>query len=241
MHPSTEPRLTPADITLAHVESLYRTYEHDLRRVRDEQRALRHGNPSLKAQLDDLEAEITYLLVRDSRPSVVVEIGSLHGWSTNWLLRALRDNAAGRLFTHDLIDNARRNVAPDLADGRWTFVSGAAQETLRDHTHEIDYLFIDAAHTARFARWFAGELFPTVRPGVPVSVHDVFHGRRPWPLSEGRVVLSWLAQRDTPHFTASRAAAPRVNAALTDLKSALGLTEQVHDGCDDPMLFFRMP
>ena len=233
--------VTPADITLAHVESLYRKYEHDLRRVRDEQRALRHGPPVLKAQLDDLEAEITYLLIRDTRPAVVVEIGSLHGWSTNWLLRALRDNGTGRLFTHDLIDNARRNVARDLADGRWTFVPGDARQTLREHAHEIEYLFIDAAHTARFARWFAGELFPTVRSGVPVSVHDVFHGRRPWPFSEGRVVLRWLAQRSTPYFTASRAAAPPANEALTAVKAQLDLSGHVHDGRDDPMLFFRMP
>jgi len=195
-------------ITLAHLESLYRKYENDLRAVRDEQRALRRGRPSLKAQLDDLEAEITYLLVRDTRPPVVVEIGSLHGWSTTWLLRALRDNGTGRLITHDLIDKARRTVPPDLAAGRWTFVPGDARQTLRGHAHEIGYLFIDAAHTAGFARWFARELFPTVGSGVPVSVHDVFHGRRPWPLSEGRVVLSWLARRNIGYFTASRAAAP---------------------------------
>jgi predicted O-methyltransferase YrrM len=240
-NPPIEPRVTPTGITLTHVESLYRKYENDLRQVRAEQRAVRHRNPTLRAQLDDLEAEITYLLVRDNRPAVVVEIGSLHGWSTNWLLRALRDNGTGRLFTHDLIDNARRNVAPELAAGRWTFVQGDARQTLREHGHDIDHLFIDAAHTARFARWFVGELFPTVRSGVPVSVHDVFHGRRPWPLSEGRVVLSWLAERDTAYFTASRAAAPPVNQALTTLKAALDLTGWVHDGRDDPMLFFRMP
>ncbi|WP_397540883.1 hypothetical protein [Salinispora vitiensis] len=35
-------------------------------------------------------------------------------------------------------------------------------------------MFVDAPHTAKFARWFVGQLFPTVRSGVPVSVHDVF-------------------------------------------------------------------
>lgn len=239
-HSSRKPGTASADIALDHVQDLYRTYEADLRRVRDEQRALRRGNPTLRAQLDDLEAEITYLLVRDSRPEVVVEIGSLHGWSTNWLLRALRDNGAGRLYTHDLVDDARRHVSPELGS-RWTFVPGDARRTLHRHGYAIDYLFVDARHTAGFARWFVGELFPTVRPGVPVSVHDVFHGRRPWPFSEGRVVLSWLARRNTAYFTASRAAAPQANAALAARKDALGLSEPVHDGRDDPMMFFRMP
>ncbi|WP_245675467.1 class I SAM-dependent methyltransferase [Micromonospora halophytica] len=195
----------------------------------------------MKTQLDDLEAEITYLLMREERPATVVEIGSLHGWSTTWILRALRDNRAGALVTHDLIDNARHNVPAELAEGRWTFVPGDARETLRGHRHSIDHLFIDAAHTASFARWFVGELFPTVRAGTTVSVHDVFHRRRPWPVSEGRVVLSWLANNGAGYFTPSRLAAARVNRELKELKQRLGLLKPVHDGLDDPMLFFRMP
>ncbi|MFC3383656.1 class I SAM-dependent methyltransferase [Couchioplanes azureus] len=195
----------------------------------------------MRTQLDDLEAEITYLLIREERPATVVEIGSLHGWSTTWILRALRDNRAGALVTHDLIDTARHHVPAGLAEGRWTFVPGDVRETLRGHRHGIDHLFIDAAHTASFARWFVGGLFPTLRAGTPVSVHDVFHGRRPWPISEGRVVLSWLADNGAGYFTPSRRAAAVVNRELEDLKRRLGLLEPVHDGRDDPMLFFRMP
>lgn len=228
-------------ITLQHIRFLYRQFQDDLRIVRKEQRELRHTNPGMRTQLDDLEAEITYLLMRQERPATVVEIGSLHGWSTTWILRALRDNGTGALFTHDLIGDARRHVPADLADGRWTFVPGDARETLRGHRHDIDHLFVDAAHTASFARWFVGDLFPTVRAGATVSVHDVFHGRRPWPVSEGRVVLSWLARNDTGYFTASRLAAATVNRDLRDLKESLGLLSPVHDGRDDPMLFFRMP
>ena len=238
---SAAARSARAEITLRHISDLYRTYRDDLRTVREEQRALRAAHPAMRTQLDDLEAEITYLLVRDERPATVVEIGSLHGWSTTWILRALRDNRAGALVTHDLIDTARRHVPADLAEGRWTFVPGDARETLRGHRHGIDHLFVDAAHTASFARWFVGELFPTIRSGATVSVHDVFHRRRPWPVSEGRVVLSWLAARGAGHFTPSRRAAARVNRDLTDLKRNLGLSAPVHDGRDDPMLFFRMP
>ncbi|MEV6304948.1 class I SAM-dependent methyltransferase [Actinoplanes sp. NPDC051861] len=228
-------------ITLQHIRFLYEKFQDDLHTVRKEQRELRLTNPGMRTQLDDLEAEITYLLMRDEQPATVVEIGSLHGWSTSWILRALRDNGTGALVTHDLIGDARRHVPADLAEGRWTFVPGDARETLRGHRYDIDHLLVDAAHTASFARWFTGELFPTVRAGATVSVHDVFHGRRPWPVSEGRVVLSWLARNRTGYFTVSRLAAARVNRELVELKQQLGLLSPVHDGRDDPMLFFRMP
>ncbi|MEV4279645.1 class I SAM-dependent methyltransferase [Actinoplanes xinjiangensis] len=228
-------------LTARYVCDLYVEYQDDLRTVRKEQRELRTTSPTMRTQLDDLEAEITYLLIRAGRPATVVEIGSLHGWSTTWILRGLRDNGAGVLVTHDLIGDARTNVPADLADGRWTFVPGDARRTLHDHRHHIDHLYIDAAHTASFARWFVRDLFPTVRPGTTVSVHDVFHGRRPWPVSEGRVLLNWLAAHGTGHFTASRRAAPAVNRRLKDVKERLGLLTPVHDGRDDPMLFFRMP
>lgn len=228
------------ELNLAVVSALYEKYADDLRAVRAEQRRLRAAIPGFRTQLDDIEAEITYLRVREHRPETLVEIGSLHGWSTTWLLRALRDNGTGHLHTHDLVDKATANVPRDLADGRWSFVHGDARETLTDHGHAIDYLFVDAAHTRRFARWYVSELFPTVAPGVPVSVHDIFRSGRPWPLSEGRVVLSWLARHNIAYFTASRAASPELNRRLSELKQTLRLDEPIHEGRRDPMLFFTM-
>ncbi|XVQ85638.1 class I SAM-dependent methyltransferase [Microbispora siamensis] len=222
------------------MSELYEKYADDLRSVHSEQRDLRAATPGFTTQLDDIEAEITYLMVREHRPETVVEVGSLHGWSTTWLLRALRDNGTGRLHTHDLVDKACANVPADLADGRWTFVRGDARQTLAGQHHKIDYLFVDAAHTRRFARWYVDELFPAVVPGGPVSVHDIFHSSRPWPFSEGRVVLSWLARRGIGYFTASRAARPELNRRLVELKESLGLGEPVHEGRHNPMLFFKM-
>src|SRR5262245_9357247 len=82
---------------------LYRTYAEDLRVAREAQRELL-AQRDLRPKLDDIEAELTYLAVRAVRPESVVEIGSFHGWSTTWLLRALRDNGAGHLYTFDVVD-----------------------------------------------------------------------------------------------------------------------------------------
>ncbi|MGP3980492.1 hypothetical protein [Streptomyces sp. KR80] len=50
---------------------------------------------------------------------------------------------------------------------------------------DTGYLFIDADHGARFAHWYIENVFPAVPAGTPTSVHDVVHGRRPKPFSEG--------------------------------------------------------
>jgi len=75
-------------------------------------------------------------------------------------------------------------------------------------------------------------------PGTPVSVHDVFHRRRPFPFSEGAAVLGWLRGRGIPYFTASRAAAPTTHRELLARKRRSGLSEPIHHSTDNPMLFF---
>jgi predicted O-methyltransferase YrrM len=231
------PVLSP--FTLADAVDLYRAYAADLAAARAAQRALlAPGGPRLHPKLDDIEAELTYLLVRRHRPRMVTEIGTFHGWSTTWLLRALRDNGGGELRSYDIVDHARRSVPAELADGRWTFHHGDVRQAGLT-PGLIDYLFIDAAHTAPFARWYTTGLLPQLRPNVPVSVHDVYHGRRAGRFSEGRVVLDWLAARGLGHFTASRAAAPAVHAEILAVRRELGLTEPVHRGDHNPMIFFR--
>lgn len=228
-------------IDFAHVSGLYRTYADDLDRVRERQRKLLAPPLSMKAQLDDIEAEITYLLVREARPETVVEIGTFHGWSTTWLLRALHDNGTGHLYSYDITDNVTRSVPEHLSAGRWTFTQGDARENLEKIPDTADFLFIDAAHSARFARWYLRHLFPRMRPGIPVCVHDVFHGRRPLPFSEGAVVLRWLAEQDTAPFTASRARTPETYECLNDVKRSLALGHPLRASTDNPMIFFTLP
>ena len=67
----------------------------------------------LRPQLDDIEAEVTYLLIRESRPSTVVEISPSGGWSTSWILQALKDNDYGTLYSYDYND-ASTKVLPSI-------------------------------------------------------------------------------------------------------------------------------
>lgn len=229
---------TAHQVTLDLVRSLYREHTEALRAAKDAQRAHRNAHPAMKTQLDDVEAEITYLLLRHLRPEKVVEIGSLHGWSTSWILRALADNGTGKLTTIDLIGNATKTVPHALAKGRWEFRQGDARTLAGAVLSDVDYLFIDADHGARFARWYLSDVFPKI--DAAVSVHDVFHRATPLPFTEGTEVVRWLGKTQTPYFTAARARAKHAYACLDELRRELGVDSAVHTGRDNPMIYFRI-
>jgi predicted O-methyltransferase YrrM len=229
-------------VNLDFIVELYRKYASDLAKVRDQQRTFHQDNADhMTPQLDDHEAEITYLLLREYRPEHVVEIGTFHGWSTTWILSALRDNEMGHLHSYDIVDNVVKNVPAELSEGRWTFEKGDVKANLDKLPEKTDYLFIDAAHGAAFGKWYVENLFPLMPGGIPVSVHDVFHFRYTLPFHEGRVVVRWLNDHSVDYFTASAPKAPQVYRALNELKQELGMGTQVRTGKDNPMIYFNLP
>ena len=78
----------------------------------------------MKPQLCDIEAELTYLLIREFKPESIVECAPCGGWSTTWLLNALKDNGFGELYSYDLVDLATKTVPSDLSKDKWTFIQG---------------------------------------------------------------------------------------------------------------------
>lgn len=261
---STFPRGWSIDYSM--ITDLYLKYADDLRRVRGSQRALyeKRGNlqlervasslrlrewlPSLgvppgfermlKPQLDDLEAEVSYLLLRELRPRTVVEISPDGGWSTTWLLSALRDNGWGRLHSFDLSGHCRRVIPRELAAERWSFVQGDVRIGMDRIPDEIDYLFLDSAHTAEFAGWYLGQLFPRLAPHTPVSIHDILPERT----GEAEVVMRWLYEHGVPYFTLAKFESPPESIGrLMSLRQQLGLGPDIHSSNLNPMVFFRCP
>jgi predicted O-methyltransferase YrrM len=226
---------------LEFVTGLYRKYTSDLAAVIAQQRAFHAANRArMTPQLDDLEAEITYLYLRELRPATVMELGTFHGWSTTWLLSALRDNGTGHLHSYDKIDNVVRTVPAELSADRWTFVQGDVKAHLDAIPRGVDYLFVDADHGKRFGEWYLEHLFPLMPSGTPVSVHDVFHGRTARIWSEGSAVVSWLADREVPFFTAARKHSPEVFASLNQVRSELGI-DGARGTTVNPMIYFTLP
>lgn len=224
---------------LEFLAGLYRTHADDLATVIDRQRELL-ADGTITPQLDDVEAELTYLLLRHHRPSQVVEVGTYYGWSTTWILSALRDNGSGHLQSFDLVDHVCGTVPEELSTGRWTFHRGDLRETVEKVPADTGYLFVDADHGRRFARWYLEHLFGRIATGTPTSVHDVFHLPRARPFTEGSEVLRHLERSGTGWFTSSRAAAPRNLRALDAVRAEMGITG-VRGTSRNPMIFFSMP
>ena len=257
-----------SELTLDFVVRLYREHAAALRIVRGAQQRLyaqrsdarlerfaayrwtaaalrRAGLPAhyrrrFRPKFDDIEAELTYLFVRSLRPAVVVEIAPYYGWSTTWLLHALRDNGAGRLQSYDLVDYSRWTMPPDLAGERWLLTQADIKNCLDRLPRDVGYLFLDASHTAEFARWYLDSLFPRLAPGTLVGVHDIVRGDLP-PMEESLVLREWLERRGVPFLTAAPGQPGGAHQRIVALKRELGLAEPIHDSLKNPMVFFRLP
>ncbi len=96
------------------------------------------------------QGKLLYLLVKMSRATRVLEIGTLAGFSTIWMARALP--AGGKLISLELSENhaevARGNLARAGVGDRVEVVVGPALESLerlRDSGEgSFDFIFIDA-------------------------------------------------------------------------------------------------
>jgi predicted O-methyltransferase YrrM len=137
------------------------------------------GLPSI--DVSATQGKLLHLLARMSGARNVLEIGSLGGYSTIWLARALPED--GRLITLEVspkhAEVARRNLArADLA-GKVEIRIGAASQTLPKIEAEglgpFDFVFIDADKTnnAAYLEW----ALRLSRPGTAIIVDNVVrHG-----------------------------------------------------------------
>ena len=117
-------------LTDEHVDALgylmgqYQKYRDDLLRLRADAKRFRVGLMEQVADTGllpdgfaDLEAEITYMRIRELRPEKVMELSPNCGWSTHYLLSALRDNGAGELHSYDLVDCSLKGESVRGANG----------------------------------------------------------------------------------------------------------------------------
>ena len=138
-------------------------------------------------QTVEMENEINWLLIRHSKPEIVVEMSPCSGWSSCWILDALHRNGSGRLLSYDLIDDSRHRVpivCPYTINSEmYYFILGDCKErwkeTLTIHKNQlmqdkkIDYVFIDSDHSDKFAKWYLEKIFPKVSDNCYFAVHDV--------------------------------------------------------------------
>jgi predicted O-methyltransferase YrrM len=217
---------------VAAVQSLWGSFELLARK-------LRYGR-SLSPAFDDLESEILYLLLRIEQPEVVVEISPSGGWSTSWILHALRDNGHGHLHSFDIVSDSTRNLPSDLTSGRWTFSQGDVR-TSSKIPDRIDFLFLDSDHTAEFADWYIGMLIRRLPPYVVVVIDDIFSQGRRKDLTptEASRVLDFLHQERIVYLTVSPRRDHQSYETVRRFWRSSGGNAPIHWSEANPAIYFR--
>ena len=131
-----------------------------------------------------VEARVLYLMLRHFRPAHVIEVGS--GVSSVFTLAGLDANVAagGAPATFTCIEPYPREPLRALAaTGRITLDAREVQDvdfTRFEQLGPNDVLFIDSSHVSKKdsdVDFLVLEVFPRLRPGVVVHIHDI-----PFPL-----------------------------------------------------------
>jgi len=223
-----------------YIVSLYYRYGDDLRRVRSLQRELYklfvpHG------YFGDVEGEFLYLSMRELQPEVVVDVGVGCGCSTSWLLRGLVDNGHGHLTSCDIVDggvpNIRAAFEADTLARIWTFLHGdSAVQVFPD---DIDFLLSDSSHDGYYSREFNDVMFPKVKPGGRICVHDVFMLPKPGH-GEATEAFIWLDRLGIQCYSTASCFVEQ-HAKIQEARKALGLGPTLHVNELGSMLIFDVP
>ncbi|MBN2143525.1 MAG: class I SAM-dependent methyltransferase [Candidatus Aureabacteria bacterium] len=113
-----------------------------------------------------IDPELYYSIIRQYKPSLIVEIGSGH--STHFAADALKKNKTGRIIS---IDPEPRRSLPINVQHRQEKVEDVSTEIFLE-LKENDILFIDSSHTTEEARFHCREILPRLHEGVIIHHHD---------------------------------------------------------------------
>lgn len=123
-----------------------------------------------------LQGKFLSLLVKMSRATRILEIGTLGGYSTIWLAKALPEGGHVTTieFNEHHADVARRNIENAGLDDRIDIHTGAALDVLPTLTPFYDLIFIDAdkANNPNYLEW----ALKLSRPGSVIVGDNVVRG-----------------------------------------------------------------
>jgi hypothetical protein len=143
----------------------------------------RNENPQNKNQprfnnewFSGIDAAAAYGMVRKYHPERILEIGSGH--STRFLTQAIRDEGLNTHF-HSIDPVPRRDIDEICSEITRAPVDQVPVSEFKK-LGKNNFLFLDGSHIAlpgTDADYIFGEVFPILKPGVIIHVHDIF---LPW-------------------------------------------------------------
>ena len=102
------------------IENLYQKYLTELTTIRNKMvEDHKNGQP----QFDDIEAELTILLILELKPKNIIEFSPCTGWSTSIILNTLElNNNNATLSSYDILDNCFKFIKNKKYENvKWNF------------------------------------------------------------------------------------------------------------------------
>lgn len=192
-------------VEVDHIAALYQRYRAELLALSVQMNLQYHLMLSrgYTAFFTDLEGELLYLLIRETKPETIFEIAPNAGWSTNYILAALTKNNNGHLHSFEIMESIngkktdiviRDNQHKDLDLSRLTIHIGDARETTAGVAGGIDLLFLDGSHSSEVAKWYIETLLPRVEG--PIFIHDIASSEGFERSTEAEYVSRWAQEND---------------------------------------------
>jgi len=143
-----------------------------------------------------------YAMVRAHKPKIVMECGCGHGWSSQWILHALKNNGVGYLYSFDILHDHiiyARELSKDFRD-ICEFIEGDAtpslscafgmiggiekystmpdswKDTMGKTLRKVgyaDFLFMDGHHNYEFGKWWTTSVIQYLSKGGVIAIHDI--------------------------------------------------------------------
>ena len=117
------------------------------------------------------ETTMLHSLIREIKPTKIIEFGCHKGFTSYVILNALKiNNIKSELFSFDIIPdseylNCNNNVSRKL-------ITGDLRDSALNFMNECDFVFIDADHTFELGQWYCQQIFPFLESGVIIVSHD---------------------------------------------------------------------
>jgi Methyltransferase domain len=123
-----------------------------------------------------------WCLVRNLRPTKVIETGVAHGVTSRFILEGLEKNGRGHLWSIDRPPIEREwksqiGIAIDRRlEHRWSYILGSSRRRLPgilSQLGEIDLFIHDSLHSERNVRFEMDRAWVALRPGGAIVVDDI--------------------------------------------------------------------
>jgi len=173
-----------------------------------------------------IEGYTLYMMVRYFKPEIVMEGGSGHGYSAQWILHALQRNGKGRFYGFEIQPSIyyAREISKEFGDIA-TFIEGdctpslscaygmvvgkryedlqeyeknTMEKTLKKVGH-VDFLFMDGYHNYEFGKWWTTKITPYLSKGGLIGCHDIQNLGKPNPNGDEWVAVKEFADAN-PQF-----------------------------------------